>query len=183
MYQLNAVPGRTFAALRLDREIDDLEDAESDAYSMSSASKDGLSSAGGNPLAVLMTDMFAPLPLQQRWKMLHALAERWRVSLPSKHAGDKKDACREVIGRLAVKMGRVISRKAEVQQGGQDVGLGTLVGSIGTRRSSRQSKPSVTIDANADLAGRDSLWSQHASERSSVSFVTIESHPPLFFTS
>ncbi|KEG05828.1 putative receptor-type adenylate cyclase, partial [Trypanosoma grayi] len=64
MYQLNAVPGRTFAALRLDRQdVDDLEDAESDDHSMSSASKDGLSSAGVNPLISLMTDMFAPLPL------------------------------------------------------------------------------------------------------------------------
>ncbi|KEG06342.1 hypothetical protein DQ04_14521010 [Trypanosoma grayi] len=128
--------------------------------------------------------MFAPLPLQQRWKTLLLFAERWRVSLPSKHAGDKKDACREVIGRLAVKVGRVISRKAEVQQGGQDVRLGTLVGSIGTRRSSRQSKASVMIDANDDLAARDRLWSQHGAERSSVSFVTIESRPPsTFFTS
>ncbi|KEG06227.1 hypothetical protein DQ04_15141020 [Trypanosoma grayi] len=111
---------------------------------MSSVSKGGLSSAGGNPLAVLMTDMFAPLPLQQRWKTLLLFAERWRVSLPSKPAGDKKDACREVIGRLAVKMGRVISRKAEVQQGGQDIGLGTLRGSIDMRRSSRLSRVSLT---------------------------------------
>ncbi|EKF38976.1 receptor-type adenylate cyclase, putative, partial [Trypanosoma cruzi marinkellei] len=77
MYQLDAVPGRTFAALRLDREFPVLDD-ESDLASGDgsvSTERSGPSGYIASVLAVLVGTFAAP----QRLKVLLPLCQRWSV--------------------------------------------------------------------------------------------------------
>ncbi|KEG11949.1 receptor-type adenylate cyclase [Trypanosoma grayi] len=167
MFQLNAVPGRTFAALRLDREefLDMDEDgAESE---VESSAKGGAMSAHQSPIAALLTDFFMPLPESQRWKVLQTMCERWNVAVPSKKSGSVKDACLEMVGRLAVKLTRVTERRAELLRGEQDVGVGTFLGSIGGNGANRAGGGSVSFQMAADNALNRQSWIRLGSYTSS----------------
>ncbi|RNE99343.1 receptor-type adenylate cyclase, partial [Trypanosoma conorhini] len=115
MHQLDAVPGRTFAALRLDRlmpELDDVEgeDTSSGGEASASTARSGVSHTVVTVLAVLLGTFAAP----QRLRVLRPLCERWRVSVPhAVEATREEDACRVAMGRLAVKMSRVMEKSAK----------------------------------------------------------------------
>ncbi|ESL05321.1 receptor-type adenylate cyclase [Trypanosoma rangeli SC58] len=121
MYQLDAVPGRSFAALRLDRQAAELDDdgeewGSSDEASASTAMS-GVSHTIVTVLAVLFGTFAAPL----RLKILRPLCERWRVSVPrGVGAAHEEEACRVAMERLAAKMGRVMEKTVRKLSAGGD---------------------------------------------------------------
>ncbi|RHW71105.1 Adenylate and Guanylate cyclase catalytic domain containing protein [Trypanosoma brucei equiperdum] len=80
MYQLNAVPGRTFAALRLDCQIID-EDDTSGACSEASSVVVGLGDAAQQVVACVEA-LLGAFPTAQRKKLLMPFCNRWGVSAP-----------------------------------------------------------------------------------------------------
>ncbi|ORC86684.1 putative receptor-type adenylate cyclase GRESAG 4, partial [Trypanosoma theileri] len=164
--------------LRLDREFVELDESESEGHSVSSSSKNESISSSSNPLVVLLTDLFAPLPLQQRRKVLQMIGERWNISIRSSKSNSPKEVCDETIARLASKLNRVMMRKAEMLKGEHDIGEGTFIGSIGTNGSHRRSVISVTFDETVDLSRRRRSRLRSTAERNSLSTSTIESRPP-----
>ncbi|RNE97224.1 receptor-type adenylate cyclase, partial [Trypanosoma rangeli] len=122
MYQLDAVPGRTFAALRLDREAAEF-DGNCDATSGSdeasaSTAMSGVSHTIMTVLALLFGTFLAPL----RLKMLRPLCERWRVSVPREvGATHEEEACRVAMELLASKMGRVMEKSVRRLSAGCDL--------------------------------------------------------------
>nr|CAA09919.2 adenylyl cyclase [Trypanosoma cruzi] len=141
MYQLDAVSGRTFAALRLDREMPDLDD-ESDLASGDgsvSTERSGPSGYIASVLAVLFGTFAAP----QRLKALFPLCQRWSVRMP-RGAGARcdQDACRVVIGRLAANVCGVIKKRVSgdsIEGGLRTMSLseGAFIGSDGALRLRR----------------------------------------------
>ncbi|KAH9600950.1 Adenylyl cyclase class-3/4/guanylyl cyclase [Trypanosoma melophagium] len=116
MYQLDAVPGRTFAALRLDRGIDVAEGLVDTDGASSSARISGCSTLSGNThsIAFVLTVMYGIFPPAQRLKLLLPLCERWNVCVPPKaNSLCEDDYCRAVIQRLALKAGRVRDRNGD----------------------------------------------------------------------
>ncbi|EKF28041.1 receptor-type adenylate cyclase, putative [Trypanosoma cruzi marinkellei] len=110
MYQLDVVPGRTFAALRLEREMPVMEEVSDVASGDGSASsvRGGPSGYITSVLAVLFGTFAAP----QRLKALIPLCQRWSVPVPSgAGAGRDKDACRTAMERLAAKVCGVIEKR------------------------------------------------------------------------
>ncbi|XP_018644553.1 hypothetical protein Smp_112590 [Schistosoma mansoni] len=129
MYQLNAVPGRNFAALRLDREFfDEDEDGTTTSTSDHSSSRAELSESAQSILNSLQS-VFRTFKAAQRGNLLASLCERWRVPLPREAAFEWDDAyCEEVVRRIAVKVGRVADRSA--QSGSSEASVSTEEGSI-----------------------------------------------------
>ncbi|EKF33318.1 receptor-type adenylate cyclase, putative [Trypanosoma cruzi marinkellei] len=110
MYQLDAVPGRTFAALRLDREMPDLDEGSDLASGDGSMSTDrsGTSCYVASVLAVVFDTFSAP----QRLEALLPLCQRWSVPVPSGGGeGHEQDACRVAMERLAAKVCGVIKKR------------------------------------------------------------------------
>ncbi|ORC86660.1 receptor-type adenylate cyclase, partial [Trypanosoma theileri] len=178
MYQLDAVPGRTFAALRLDREFLELDETESDGHSVSSSSKNDTLSSGQNPLILVLTDLFAPFPLQQRLKVLQTVAQRWNIVVPSSKSQSPTDACQETIIRLALKLSRVTSHKFDLMRGGSDVGVATILSSSDSNTNNWRAVGSVTFDETVDLTRRGRSVARSVTEGGSISCTTIESRPP-----
>ncbi|PWV19561.1 putative receptor-type adenylate cyclase [Trypanosoma cruzi] len=111
MYQLDAVPGRTFAALRLEREMPVMEEVSDVASGDGSGStiRGGPSGYVASVLGVLFGTFAAP----QRLKALLPLCQRWSVPVPSgAGAGRDKEACRAAMERLAAKVCGVIEKRA-----------------------------------------------------------------------
>nr|CCC96183.1 unnamed protein product [Trypanosoma congolense IL3000] len=112
MYQLNAVSGRTFAALRLDRKVDlinDESDATDGVYSECGSTHGELSHSAQTIMMVLCA-LIGTFTAPQREKLLIPFCERWRVSLPRKTgtAWDENYS-REVVRCIALKVGHVIN--------------------------------------------------------------------------
>ncbi|CBH10698.1 receptor-type adenylate cyclase GRESAG 4,putative [Trypanosoma brucei gambiense DAL972] len=107
MYQLNAVVGRSFAALRLDHEVVEDGDLSSTSFS-DTGSLRGVLSGTSQMIDSCLHAVFGTVPLSQRQKLLLPLCERWQVSLPpSSKATWNEEYCEGVIRRIAVKVGRV----------------------------------------------------------------------------
>ncbi|CCD13159.1 unnamed protein product [Trypanosoma congolense IL3000] len=111
MYQLNAVPGRIFAALRLDREVDLIND-ESDATGSSpsdSSSSTATLCETSQMVARCLESVLGTFAPARRRSLLVAICERWRVSLPRKpEAGWDEDYCQNVIRRIALRVGHAM---------------------------------------------------------------------------
>nr|AEX08454.1 expression site-associated protein 4 [Trypanosoma brucei gambiense] len=109
MYQLNAVPGRTFSVLRLDLELlNDDEDQTTTSCSDHSSSRTDLSVAA-QTIAASLQSLLGTFTPAQRQKALIPFCERWRVPLPQKVGNVwDNDGCQEVIRRVAAKVGRVM---------------------------------------------------------------------------
>ncbi|KEG07892.1 putative receptor-type adenylate cyclase [Trypanosoma grayi] len=109
MYQLNAVPGRTFAALRLDRQdLDEEEDYASSSELDSSVS--GLSGPASFSSHVLVT-VFGAFTPPQRLIVLRPYCERWSVRLPPRASSVSDDEyCRLLLLRLSLKIEKVMQR-------------------------------------------------------------------------
>ncbi|EAN78995.1 expression site-associated gene 4 (ESAG4) protein, putative [Trypanosoma brucei brucei TREU927] len=113
LYQLNAVPGRTFVALRLDHDYY-FEDGNETTNSTSenSSSRVELSESAQMIMSSLQM-LLATFKGQQREKLLMPYCERWRVPLPRTNTEEWNDEyCREVIHRIAAKVGRVADHYA-----------------------------------------------------------------------
>ncbi|AAZ11590.1 receptor-type adenylate cyclase GRESAG 4, putative [Trypanosoma brucei brucei TREU927] len=108
MYQLNAVPGRNFAALRLDREIKD----EDDVGTGSSASESSFNECGltatAQQVAGCIDALIGAFPVIQRQKMLATFCERWHVKKPSGVDAWNEASCRCATRRIAAKVGCVM---------------------------------------------------------------------------
>ncbi|RNF05744.1 receptor-type adenylate cyclase, partial [Trypanosoma conorhini] len=114
MYQLDAVPGRTFAALRLDREVADLEvDGEDTPSSGEETSASTAQNGPAQAILSVMDVMFGIFATPRRLKVLRPICERWRVDAPrGAEAAREEEACRVAMERLAEKMGRVMQKRA-----------------------------------------------------------------------
>ncbi|KAH9600962.1 Leucine-binding protein domain [Trypanosoma melophagium] len=178
MYQLDAVPGRTFAALRLDREFIDFDESGSESQSVSSSSKNETTSSTQNALVLLLTDLFAPFPLQQRLKVLQTIAQRWNIAVNSSKSKSPSDACQETLARLAIKLNRVTSRKVDLLRDEHGVGVTTFLGSIDPNGSNWHRVASVTFDETVDVSRRGRSVARSVTESNSFSCTTIESRPP-----
>ncbi|CCD12513.1 unnamed protein product [Trypanosoma congolense IL3000] len=113
MYQLDAVPGRSFAALRLDREyfFDDDEGTTTSTSDHSSARTELSESA--QIIVTALQSLLSTFKAPQREKLLMPYCERWRVPLPRKGAAAWDDGyCEEVVRRIAMKVGRVTDHGA-----------------------------------------------------------------------
>ncbi|KEG05328.1 receptor-type adenylate cyclase [Trypanosoma grayi] len=111
MYQLNAVPGRTFAALRLDRQ-DVFVHNEGDGASSSEpdSSVSCLSGRASFSNLVLVT-VFGAFTPQQRLLVLKPYCERWSVRLPPRTSSVSDDEyCRLLLLRLSLKLEKVMQR-------------------------------------------------------------------------
>ncbi|CCD13049.1 unnamed protein product [Trypanosoma congolense IL3000] len=124
MFQLNAVPGRRFAALRLDREHyfdEDACDGTSTSNSDHSSSRAELSESA-QMIATSLQSLLGTFKAAQREKLLMPFCERWRVSLPRRGGCAWDDAyCEEVVRRIAVKVGHIAEHGAYEASGGSTV--------------------------------------------------------------
>ncbi|CCD15409.1 unnamed protein product [Trypanosoma congolense IL3000] len=121
MYQLEAVPGRKFAALRVDLEVEECHALnESVCSRVSDQSELGPTERHINHTLGVLLGVFN---LAQRQKLLKSLCERWGVPLPRKSPGVWDEAFgRRVRRMIALRVGRVA-----------DVGMRNSVDSNATR--------------------------------------------------
>ncbi|CBH18804.1 expression site-associated gene (ESAG) protein,putative [Trypanosoma brucei gambiense DAL972] len=109
MYQVDAVVGRSFAALRLDREVDLA--ADSGVTNLSTSDCASLCELGqsAQTIVAVMRALFGTFTASQREKLLVPFCERWRVTLPPKTKSVWDDNyCQEVVRRIAAKVGHVV---------------------------------------------------------------------------
>ncbi|CCD13853.1 unnamed protein product [Trypanosoma congolense IL3000] len=114
MYQLDAVPGRTFAPLRLDRMIDMMDSIGDGSTSASERSSGtvGLSESA-QVIASSLQSLLGAFSLAQRQDILMSLCERWRVNLPDCTSSLwDGDYCDEVIRVVSGRVGYVTDQKA-----------------------------------------------------------------------
>ncbi|ESS65026.1 receptor-type adenylate cyclase [Trypanosoma cruzi Dm28c] len=110
MYQLDAVPGRTFAALRLDREMPDLDDGSDLASGDGSVSTER--SVPSGYIASVLAVVFGTFSAPQRLEALLPLCQRWSVPVPSGDGeGREQDVCRVAMERLAAKVCSVLKKE------------------------------------------------------------------------
>ncbi|AAZ12813.1 receptor-type adenylate cyclase GRESAG 4, putative [Trypanosoma brucei brucei TREU927] len=108
MYQLNAVPGRNFAALRLDREAEEEEDNGTGSITSESGSLAHGLTATAQQVAGCIDALLGTFPAAQRQKMLATFCERWRVKKPPGVDSWNEASCRSVTRRIAAKVGCVM---------------------------------------------------------------------------
>ncbi|KAH8605850.1 Adenylate and Guanylate cyclase catalytic domain [Trypanosoma vivax] len=109
MFQVNAVPGRTFGPLRLDVEVN-VEDADHTSSSLS-GSVPSLTemSRGGRMVAVSLHSLLRAFPAAEQRKVLLSFCERWRVPAPNMSSrGWSDDVHRKVILRVASAVAKVM---------------------------------------------------------------------------
>ncbi|CCD13528.1 unnamed protein product [Trypanosoma congolense IL3000] len=121
MYQLEAVPGRKFAALRVDLEVEECHALNESVCSRGSDQSElGPTERHINDTLGVLLGVFN---LEQRQKLLKSLCERWGVPLPRKSPGVWDEAFgRRVRRMIALRVGRVA-----------DVGMRNSVDSNATR--------------------------------------------------
>ncbi|RNE95198.1 receptor-type adenylate cyclase, partial [Trypanosoma rangeli] len=121
MYQLDAVPGRTFAALRLYQEAAELDDNGDAALGSDEASASTAMSGVSHTIVTVLAVLFGTFATSLRLKVLRPLCERWRVSVPrGVGAGHEEETCRVAMECLASKMGRVMRKSARKLSAGCD---------------------------------------------------------------
>ncbi|KEG09072.1 putative receptor-type adenylate cyclase [Trypanosoma grayi] len=118
MYQLNAVPGRTFAALRLDRQDVDACDEVDDGAS--SSDHDSINSKFNDHakwiMSVLMTVFGAFTPQQQLNEVL-LCCERWSIQVPPKAPSMPDDLyCSRLVSFLAQRLEKVMQRQGLLER-------------------------------------------------------------------
>ncbi|EAN78976.1 expression site-associated gene 4 (ESAG4) protein, putative [Trypanosoma brucei brucei TREU927] len=109
MYQVDAVVGRSFAALRLDGEVDLIADSGIINASTSDCASFCELGQSAQAIVAVMRALFGTFTASQRKKLLVPFCERWRVTLPpkTKSVWDDND-CQEVMRRIATKVGHVV---------------------------------------------------------------------------
>ncbi|RNE96049.1 receptor-type adenylate cyclase, partial [Trypanosoma cruzi] len=110
MYQLDAVPGRTFAALRLDREVPDLDGGTASDVA-SSYSEDASLCDSALCVASVIRILLAAYPVSERHQVLSRMCNRWNVSddrIRWDVSADKKAA--RAVERLSLRLNQVLER-------------------------------------------------------------------------
>ncbi|EKF98008.1 receptor-type adenylate cyclase, putative, partial [Trypanosoma cruzi] len=114
MYQLDTVPGRVVAGLRLDR-----DDAAVDDYSDCGSGSSGVSRNTCYDSAVsFISGLMSPYASRQRAGVLESLCRRWRVRMVEKGVMSYDDYCAALVERLAGRVGRVLGRRVDGFSGG-----------------------------------------------------------------
>ncbi|PWU91529.1 putative receptor-type adenylate cyclase [Trypanosoma cruzi] len=109
MYQLDAVPGRVVAGLRLDR-----DDGAVDDYSDCASGSSGVSRNTCYDSAVsFISGLMSPYASRQRAGVLESLCRRWRVRMVEKGVMSYDDYCAALVERLAGRVSRVIGYRVD----------------------------------------------------------------------
>ncbi|PWU99315.1 putative receptor-type adenylate cyclase [Trypanosoma cruzi] len=154
MYQLDAVPGRTFAALRLDREMPDLDDGSDLASGDGSVSTER--SVPSGYIASVLAVVFGTFSAPQRLEALLPLCQRWSVPVPSGDGeGREKDVCRVAMERLAAKVCSVFKKRAS------EVSVGEGLGTMHLSKNTLLWNDGVLRPRNFSLEGGGFFWESH----------------------
>ncbi|ORC86667.1 putative receptor-type adenylate cyclase, partial [Trypanosoma theileri] len=111
MYQLDAVPGRTFAALRIDKECcidNDNEDMESCQSTFEEEH------AALDMTATFISNLLSPYNPRQRAEVLQSLCARWQLRVGARGNMPYDEYCRQMVNRLSVRLSRVFGRRSSV---------------------------------------------------------------------
>ncbi|KAH9600918.1 Adenylyl cyclase class-3/4/guanylyl cyclase [Trypanosoma melophagium] len=111
MYQLDAVPGRTFAALRLGRE-EGLEDVE-DTFDTTDSSYECNSAAYDTTVSFILS-LFSAYNPRQRAGVLQSLCARWQLRVGARGDMPYEEHCHQMVRRLAVRLNRLFGCQASV---------------------------------------------------------------------
>ncbi|KAG8339947.1 putative receptor-type adenylate cyclase GRESAG 4 [Trypanosoma vivax] len=113
MYQLNAVPGRTFAALRLDSDERDNGVDNSAVFSAGAESASSNTSLFSAAMEVAIHVLLSTFTSHHKKQILLSCCERWRV-FPSKYRGRwDEDVYKDAVRRVASAAGQVLEVKAK----------------------------------------------------------------------
>ncbi|EKF27833.1 receptor-type adenylate cyclase, putative [Trypanosoma cruzi marinkellei] len=175
MYQLDAVPGRTFAALRLDRDIPDLDDGSA-FESSEDASIYSARTGTAQAVVSVLTVTYGTLAARQRLRALMSLCDRWNVRLPRRPSVvQDEEYCRLVIDRLAVKISNVMEQKAQLGID-QNMSFTLSVTGLGAHGSASGTWGRSGEQFNA------SRFREAASQSNSVELHTFTADEPHFLT-
>ncbi|EPY29756.1 hypothetical protein AGDE_09855 [Angomonas deanei] len=161
MYQLNAVPGRTYADLRT--EIDAiLPDDGLDDDGNSQATDALLSSAGtltgpAAAIAAVLGNCFSPYPPQERIRQIQPLLQKWSIPVPPRNRRvPDDDYCRGLINRVAIKMSTVAQVKQKINGERMSMSTDSNKGNRAsqTRPVSQGASSGINANALARLASR-----------------------------
>ncbi|PWV07785.1 putative receptor-type adenylate cyclase [Trypanosoma cruzi] len=109
MYQLDAVPGRVVAGLRLDR-----DDGAVDDYSDCGSGSSGVSyNTCYDSTVSFISGLMSPYASRQRAGVLESLCRRWRVRMVEKGVMSYDDYCAALVERLAGRVGRVLGSRVD----------------------------------------------------------------------
>ncbi|EKF28457.1 receptor-type adenylate cyclase, putative, partial [Trypanosoma cruzi marinkellei] len=109
MYQLDAVPGRVVAGLRLDR-----DDGGVDEYSdCASSASDVSHNTCYDSTVSFISSLMSPYASRQRAGVLESLCRRWRVRMVEKGVMSYDDYCAALVERLAGGVSRVIGCRGD----------------------------------------------------------------------
>nr|CCC50113.1 putative receptor-type adenylate cyclase [Trypanosoma vivax Y486] len=113
MYQLNAVPGRTFNALRLDRDFSPCEFDES--WTDNSENGSSLPELCDHASMVFksLNVLLSTFTLPQQQKVIRSFCERWRVRMSHKTKSWNSEQRDDMLKRIAVKVSRVVTRSSK----------------------------------------------------------------------
>ncbi|KAH8613852.1 Adenylate and Guanylate cyclase catalytic domain [Trypanosoma vivax] len=116
MYQLNAVPGRTFRPLRLDVEPnDEYDDRHGCLSTTDSSTSSNAMTQTGRIIAISLQTLLSVFPLRQRQKLLQSCCDQWRIRTPKPcKVMWNEEACKEAINRVAATVGKVTGPKSRV---------------------------------------------------------------------
>ncbi|PBJ68387.1 receptor-type adenylate cyclase [Trypanosoma cruzi cruzi] len=132
MYQLDTVPGRVVAGLRLDR-----DDGAVDDYSDCGSVSSGVSRNTCYDSAVsFISGLMSPYASRQRAGVLESLCRRWRVRMVEKGVMSYDDYCAALVERLAGRVGRVLGRRVDGFLGGSLAEV-AATSAVSSRRQSR----------------------------------------------
>ncbi|KAG8347607.1 putative receptor-type adenylate cyclase [Trypanosoma vivax] len=166
LFQLNAVPGRTFGPLRLaphddGRHDDDLVKKKKGPSQRSATYK-------------RLVDFFSTMPLQERWNMLLTLCESWLVTVPKGMTAASEEACTEIIRCLASKLDKVIATNAKNANDDGDLFLQST-GSIETLWKSMRTH---SVNFGRRASARNSVFSVNSEDSLNDSCATVEAWWP-----
>ncbi|CAD2221771.1 hypothetical protein AGDE_09234 [Angomonas deanei] len=150
MYQLNAVPGRTYADLRT--EIDAiLPDDGLDDDGNSQATDALLSSAGtltgpAAAIAAVLGNCFSPYPPQERIRQIQPLLQKWSIPVPPRNRRiTEDDYCQGLLNRLAIRVSLIVQKRQQVN-GDENSGFNNTLTKLSVTESSRPASRSFTKD-------------------------------------
>ncbi|KEG05599.1 adenylyl cyclase [Trypanosoma grayi] len=111
MYQLNAVPGRTFAALRVGVEHG-MEDILEDNFDVYSEFSRGTRLSPDEMIISVLDGIFSPFSPCQRADALVALSRRWGLRVPGRGDKSYEDYCSSIIKCLSLRVSPVVARRS-----------------------------------------------------------------------
>ncbi|RNF05657.1 receptor-type adenylate cyclase [Trypanosoma rangeli] len=153
MYQVDAVPGRTFAALR----VDTGEEADLDTGVCDSIASGFTRNTYYDTSVLFLSCLVSPYALRQRASLLESLCTKWRVRGVERGAMSCDEYCAALVDALASRVGRVFGCRMESSASVSFLRSAAL--STGSMRAPRgwQSSTSVLWCAPPPVAERQSI--------------------------